>query len=41
MEMKMKMEDSSDRYEINRPWSRDKQKYTKYKKCLSIMVSLW
>ena len=38
MKMKMKMKNRSDRYDINRPRSRHGHKYTKYKKCLNIMV---
>ena len=38
MEMKMKIEKWSHRYDINRPRSRHGHKYSKYKKCLSIMM---
>ena len=38
MKMKMKMKSRSNRYYINRCRSRHGDKYTKYKKCLSIMM---
>ena len=38
MKMKMKMKNISHRYDINRPRSRHGHKYSKYKKCLSIMM---
>ena len=34
----MKMKNESYRYDVNRSWSRHGYKYTKYKKCLSIMM---
>ena len=40
MKMRLKMKNRSHRYNINRPWSRDRHKYTKYKMCLSIMVAI-
>ena len=40
MKMRLKMKNRSHRYNINRPWSRDGHKYTKYKMCLSIMVAI-
>ena len=36
--MKMKMKNRSHRYNINRPWSRHGHKFSKYKKCLSMMM---
>ena len=36
--MKMKMKNRSDRYDINSPKSRHGHKYSKYKKCLSMMI---
>ena len=36
--MKMKMENRSHRYDINRPMTRHGHKYRKYKTCLSIMM---
>ena len=36
--MKMKIKKRSHRYDINRPRSRHGQKYSKYKKSLSMMV---
>ena len=38
MKMKMKMKNRSHRYDINRPRSRHGHKYSKYKKCLSMMM---
>ena len=38
MKMKMKIKNRSHRYEINRPSSRHGCKYSKYKKCLSMMI---
>ena len=38
MKMKMKMKNISHRYNINRPWSRHGHKYSKYKKCISMMM---
>ena len=37
--MKMKMENSSDRYDINRPWSRDKQSVLNIKR-VSVLWSV-
>ena len=34
----MKMKSRSHRYDINRPRSRCGNKYSKYKKCLSLMM---
>ena len=34
----MKMKNRSHRYDINRPKSRHRHKYSKYKKCLSMMI---
>ena len=36
--MKMKIKNTSHRYEINRPSYRHGCKYSKYKKCLSMMI---
>ena len=36
----MKMKNRSQRYNINRPASRHVHKYSKYKKCLSMMMLL-
>ena len=36
--MKMKMKNGSYRYDINRPRSRHGRKYTKYKKCFTMMI---
>ena len=36
--MKLKMKHRSQRYDANRPMTRHRQKYTKYKMCLSIMM---
>ena len=36
--MKIKMKNRSHRYDINRPRSRHGHKYSKYKKCLSMMM---
>ena len=41
IKMKMKMKNRSDRYEINRPRSRHGHKYSKYKKCLSMMTLIY
>ena len=41
MKMKMKMKNRSDRYDINRPRSRQEHKYSKYKKCLTIMILIY
>ena len=38
MKMKMKMKNISHRYNINRPWSRHGHKYSKYKKCISMVM---
>ena len=38
--IKMKMKNRSHRYVINRPRSRHRRKYSKYKKCLSIMMRI-
>ena len=38
MKMKMKMKNASHKYNINRPRSRQGHKYSKYKKCPSVMV---
>ena len=38
MKMKMKKKNRSHRYDINRPRSRHGHKYSKYKKCLSMMM---
>ena len=38
MKMKMRMKNRSYRYDINRPRSRHEHKYSKYKKCLGIMM---
>ena len=38
MKMSMKMKNRSYRYEINRPRSRHGHRYSKYEKCLSIMM---
>ena len=40
MKMKMKIKNGSHRYDINRPRSRHEHKYSKYKKCLNIMMLL-
>ena len=40
MKIRRKMKIRSHRYNINRPWSRDGHKYTKYKMCLSIVVTI-
>ena len=34
----MKMKNRSHRYDINKPRSRHEDKYTEYKKCLSMMM---
>ena len=39
--MTMKMKNRSHRCDVNRPRARQGQKYTKYKKCLSMMVCLY
>ena len=36
--MKMKITNRSRRYDINRPWPRHEQKYSKYKKYISMMM---
>ena len=38
MKMRLKMKIRLQRYDINRPRSRNEQKYSKYKMCLSIMM---
>ena len=38
MEIKMQVKRKSHRYEINRPSSRNKHKYSKYKKCLNVSI---
>ena len=38
MKINMKMKHRPDKYNINRPRYRHGHKYSKYKKCLSIMV---
>ena len=38
MKMRLKMENRSQRYDINRARTRHGYKYTKYKICLGIMV---
>ena len=38
IKMKMKMKNRSHRYDINRPRSRHGHKYSKYKKCLNMMM---
>ena len=38
MKMEMKMKNESHEYEINRPSSRREHKYSKYKKCLIMMM---
>ena len=38
MKMEMKMKNRSPRHDINRPRSRYGHKYSKYKKCLSMML---
>ena len=38
MKIKMKMKNRSHRYNINRPRSRHENQYSKYKKCLSMMM---
>ena len=38
MKMKMKVKNRSHRYDINRPRSRRGYKYSKYKKCFSMMM---
>ena len=40
IKMKMKMKSRSHRYDINRPSSRHANKYSKYKKCLSMMMRI-
>ena len=37
----MEMKDRSRRYDIDRPMARHGHKFTKYKTCLSIMMSLF
>ena len=41
MKMKMKMKKRSHRYDINRPSSGHAHKYSKYKKCLSMMMLIF
>ena len=36
--MKMEMKKKSHKYGINRPRSRHEHKYSKYKKCISMMM---
>ena len=38
--MRLKMKNRSHRYDINRPRPRHGHKYTKYKRCLSIMMAI-
>ena len=38
MKMKMEIKNRSLRYDINRSRSKDGHKYSKYKKCLSMMM---
>ena len=38
MKMKVKMKNRSQRYDINKPRSRHGEKYSKYKKCLTMMT---
>ena len=38
MKMEMKMKDTTYRHDENRPRYRHGQKYSKYKKCLSMMI---
>ena len=40
MKMKMKMKNRSHRYDINRPSSSHRHKYSKYKKCLRVMMRI-
>ena len=40
MKIKMKMKNSSHRYDANRPRSRHEPKYNEYKKCLTVMMFL-
>ena len=40
MKIKMKMKNISHRYYINRPRSRQGHKYSKYNKCLSMILFL-
>ena len=40
MNMKMKMKKRSHRYDLNRPRSRHRQKCSKYKRCLSMMIRI-
>ena len=40
MNMKIKMKNRSHRYDINRPWFRHEHKYSKYKKCHTIMMPI-
>ena len=37
----MKMKNVSHEYDIKRPWHRHGHKYTKYKKCLNIMMVIY
>ena len=41
MKMKMKMKNRSHRYDINKPRSRNEHKYSKYKKCLHVMMIMY
>ena len=38
LEMRLEMKNRSRRYDINRPRSRHRHKYPKYKRCLDIMI---
>ena len=40
MKVKMKMKKTSYKYDVNRPRSTDGQKFSKYIKCLSMMMFL-
>ena len=40
LKMKMKMKNRSQRYNINKPRSRHGHRYSKYKKCLRMMMLL-
>ena len=41
MKMKIKMKNRSHRHDINRPSSRRAHKYSKYKKCLTMMMLIY
>ena len=41
MKIRLKMKDKSQRCDINRPRSRHGHKYTKYKKCLSVLSNTY